>query len=423
MDYYAKKRWGPGKKILFRFTCLYVLLYTLPSPYDAIPGISVLSDYFNSFWNDLGVWAGSSVLSIEDEINTQFMGSSDRLIDYIRVLIYAALSVIGTLLWTILDRHRLNYRKLVYWLRLHLRYYLFVTLFGYGIVKVIDTQFSFPGLWRLLQPFGEASPMGLAWSFMGFSKSYTFFAGMMEIIAAILLLFRKTTTLGALVSLGVMTHVMVLNFSYDIPVKQFSMHLVLFSLVLLSFDGKRLLNIFVLNKSVSAVRFRKIFKDEWDKRGVLVLKILFVGYIMISSSLNAWQRYQQTGPDREKPVMFGIWEVESYERDDTLVPPLMTNDERWRYLIIENERRAHIIRMTEEKQIFETETNASENTFSLNRGDESYSFEYTEQDSTLSLTGEKDGESLVIELNKYDLNTFPLLNRGFNWVQEFPFNR
>ncbi|CAN5366766.1 hypothetical protein BH23BAC3_BH23BAC3_33910 [soil metagenome] len=423
MDYYAKKRWGPGKKILFRFAFLYVLLYTLPSPYDAIPGISVLSDFFNSFWNNLGVWVGSSILSIEEEINTQFMGSSDRLIDYIRVLIYAALSVTGTLLWTILDRHRLNYRKQVYWFRLHLRYYLFATLFTYGIVKVIDTQFSFPGLWRLLQPFGEASPMGLAWSFMGFSKSYTFFAGMMEIIAALLLLFRKTTTLGALVSLGVMTHVMVLNFSYDIPVKQFSMHLVLFSLVLLSFDGKRLLNLFVLNSSVSSVRYRKIFEDVWDRRGVLVLKILFVGYIMISSSLNAWQRYQQIGPDREKPVLYGIWEVESFERKGSDVPPLITDDERWWYLIIEHDRRANIIRMTEERQIYETETNPSENTFRLNSEDESYFFEYTEQDSTLSLTGEKDGESLVIELNKYDLDTFILLNRGFNWVQEFPFNR
>ncbi|MFY9224894.1 MAG: hypothetical protein WAQ98_19635, partial [Blastocatellia bacterium] len=69
---------------------------------------------------------------------------------------------------------------------------------------------------RLIQPFGDASPMGLAWTFMGASYSYNFFAGMGEMLAGFLLIFPQTATLGALVAIGVISNIVMLNFSYDI---------------------------------------------------------------------------------------------------------------------------------------------------------------------------------------------------------------
>src|SRR5206468_1346164 len=78
---------------------------------------------------------------------------------------------------------------------------------GYGISKVFFGQFPLPFPGRLVQRFGDASPMGLMWTFMGASPAYVFFAGAMETIGAGLLLFRRTTTLGALVLSGVMLNV------------------------------------------------------------------------------------------------------------------------------------------------------------------------------------------------------------------------
>lgn len=423
MEFTSEENWSSGKKILFRFACLYILLYTLPEPYDAVPGISVIGDYYDSIWNALGVWFGSSILSIEEHINTEFTGSGDRLIDYIHLLIYVLFTIAGTIIWSVADRHRKNYNKLVYWIRLHLRYYLFATLFAYGIVKVIKTQFPFPDMWRFLQPFGEASPMGLAWTFMGFSKSYTVFAGLMEIFAAVLFLFRRTTTLGALVSLGVMTNVVVMNFSYDIPVKLFSMHLVLFSLILILFDGKRLLYAFILNRKAEPVEFHKIFIDKTHRYAIYVVKILFIANIVIGSTSSTWQRYQHIGPDREKPHLYGLWEVQSFAKDGLIRPPLITDDERWRYLIMEHRGRANIIRMDDDLQWYNAQTDTTQQTLHLTRGAEIYEFEFDMKDSSLWLEGEKDGESLVIELNRYDIENFLLLSRGFNWIQEFPYNR
>ncbi|REL37796.1 hypothetical protein DYD21_08425 [Rhodohalobacter sp. SW132] len=423
MDYYANERWGLGKKILFRFACLYVLLYTLPEPYSAVPGISALGDYFNNFWNMVTVWFGTTILSLDGEINTQFMGSSDRLIDYLRVVVCLLITAAGTLIWSILDHRRLNYRKLIYWFRLHLRFFLFATLFVYGISKVIDSQFLYPNLWRFMQPLGEASPMGHAWSFTGFSGSYTFFIGMMEIIAALLLLFRKTTTLGAFIAVIVLTNVVALNFSYDIPVKQFSIHLLLFAVLLFSNDARRLMHILILNKPVTPVRYRKVFTDRWDRIGFSAIKIFFAGFIMFSSAMHAWQMNQQTGSEQEKPYLYGIWNVESNGSNGSDIPAYDNNPERWRYLIIDNNGDAHIITMNDNRIRFSAETDSVEAIMELNNGSEQYSFNLNHEGTSLMLTDEMDENSLTISMNRYDLHEFLLHSRDFNWIQEFPFDK
>jgi hypothetical protein len=37
----------------------------------------------------------------------------------------------------------------------------------YGFIKVFPTQFHLPGPGRLVQPYGDSSPMALLWTFMG----------------------------------------------------------------------------------------------------------------------------------------------------------------------------------------------------------------------------------------------------------------
>jgi hypothetical protein len=82
------------------------------------------------------------------------------------------LALIATIAWSLVDRKRRNYTRLHEWLRVYVRFALGVTMIGYGSYKVIQSQFPPPSLDRLLQPFGDASPMGLLWTFMGASGSY-----------------------------------------------------------------------------------------------------------------------------------------------------------------------------------------------------------------------------------------------------------
>src|SRR5262249_43062543 len=85
-------------------------------------------------------------------------------------------------------------------------------------------QFSSVTPDRLVQTYGESSPMGLLWTFMGFSALYCFFGGAAEMLGGLLLTLRRTTLLGALVSAGVLANVVMLNLSFDLPLKLFSPH-------------------------------------------------------------------------------------------------------------------------------------------------------------------------------------------------------
>ena len=73
---------------------------------------------------------------------------------------------------------------------------LSVTLFGYGFAKVFPQQFGPPGPFKLIEPYGEFSPMGVLWSFMGASIPYVIFSGACEVAGGALVLFRRTTLLG-----------------------------------------------------------------------------------------------------------------------------------------------------------------------------------------------------------------------------------
>jgi len=99
-----------------------------------------------------------------------------------------------------------------------LRFYLALTLLGYGLSKVWATQF--PSLWANLDtPTSELTPMRVAWLFFGYSQPYQQFLAWAEVVPALLLLPRRTATLGALLAITVMANVFALNIFFDICVK------------------------------------------------------------------------------------------------------------------------------------------------------------------------------------------------------------
>jgi uncharacterized membrane protein YphA (DoxX/SURF4 family) len=112
-----------------------------------------------------------------------------------------------------------------------LRLGLAVTMVVYGFSKVWVRQFPPLDEWTAFQSYGDSSPMGLLWRFMGHSPTYERFTGFAEVLAGVLLATRRTATPGALVMVAVMANVVMLNFCFDVPVKLASTHLLVFALV------------------------------------------------------------------------------------------------------------------------------------------------------------------------------------------------
>lgn len=257
----AGTAWPLPLRIAFRFSFLYWLLYIIPASGQA----SVFSLLpFGGLGNLLGEWFAWPLAQLAhvvgfyvfhlgvDADNWHVTGSGDTAMHYVLAFCVAVLAVLGTIVWSVVDerRGRREYRTAYAWLRLALRITLAITLLGYGFAKVFPLQFgSGPGLAQLNETYGASSPMHLLWFFMGFSRPYAIFGGLMEVIPGVLLLFERTETIGALGSAAVMLEVAVLNYCYDVPVKLYSTHLFVMSLFLLLPDLKPMWEFFVRRRA------------------------------------------------------------------------------------------------------------------------------------------------------------------------------
>ena len=115
-----------------------------------------------------------------------------------------------------------------------LRIWLAGYLLIYGWSKVYLVQMGYADFSDALVQYGEMSPMGVLWRFMAFSPTVQVLAGLAEVLAAVLLLFRRTVWLGALLAAVDMSVVFLLNLTFDVPVKQLSGIMAVAGIVLLA---------------------------------------------------------------------------------------------------------------------------------------------------------------------------------------------
>lgn len=109
------------------------------------------------------------------------------------------------------------------------RYFVAFWMFGYGFAKVFRSQFV-SLLHELDTPFGDLSGFALVWGFFGYSDTYRLFVAAAEIAGAALLLYRRTTPLGALLLFGMLGNIVLIDIFYSIG-EALLMALILFGMV------------------------------------------------------------------------------------------------------------------------------------------------------------------------------------------------
>lgn len=354
-------------------------------------------------------------------------GSGDTTYDYLLILFLTVFSLFGCLIWSILDKKRKNYNKLYYWLIVLIRFYLAFTLILYGSVKIIQLQFPQPTLNRLFQPFGDASPMGLAWTFLGFSKGYNIFMGIIE-ISAILLLFKRTMVVGAFLSLAASVHVMSMNYFFDVPVKILSTTLVFLCLFILAPNMRVISNFFLTNEPQKLTPLQiPIFEKRWQLIAFRSLKYLLIIWTIAIMLNNALKQQYTYGAKAAKPFLYGIYNVENFKFNGKEVPPILTDSTRWKQMIINWDGYAQVKLMNDSIQTLNTVFRLESKllTFASSNGDNTrYYFNYNiPNENQLILKGLINQDSIFICFKRKDLKEFKLINRGFHWVNEYPYNR
>jgi hypothetical protein len=430
------ERWSLANRILFRFAFVYFALYCWPeagrtSLLDAIPNFGIGAENENDSvpliklaeapFHALNPWVAVHIFHLHGPITKYHpTGSGDTTLDYIAVFCFAAIAAFATLIWSLLDRRRSNYRTLYAWLRLVVRFTLAFTLLAYGFAKVYPLQFSPPFLSTLTETYGESSPMGILWTFMGASVAYTKFCGLTEVAGGMLLLFRRTTTIGALVAAGAMLNVVMLNFCYDVPVKLYSLHLLLMSLFLLIPDAAVLMRFFLLHE---ASQLKGVWLPKFDRRPLWIAAIALQALVICSVLYNnIWGGYKNlkeysSGYFKKAPL-YGIWNADSFTADPSLPA--------WHQFTVHLSRSLYIRDLDGNRVGFSTTYDESKHTVQVSstklkqQGDFTYSQPDTQH---LLLRGTLNGNPIVAGFHRVDDSKLLLISRGFHWINEDPFNR
>ena len=246
----APDRWSLGTRVAFRFLAVYFVLAFLSSLVGIVPFLGDVGSWLDTAVHPLHVWIGRTVFGVE--IYAFAMGSGDTTCNWVQFAAHIAVATVATVVWSVIDRKRTSHPWLRDGLWIAMRFVLASAMFGYGFGKVHGLQLPAPDVARLPQEYGQSSPMGLLWTFMGASQPYSMFGGWMEVIGGLLLCFRRTQLLGALWTAAAMTNVFVLNLCYDVPVKPYSFHLLALAIVIAAADLQRLARLLVLRDMRSA---------------------------------------------------------------------------------------------------------------------------------------------------------------------------
>ena len=425
-------QWPLWKKLLFRFFFIFISLYLVP--WTWLDGVlsEIKAEWLTKWYSDAEDWAvrfaNDKIFHIK-KVLVPVAGSGDTSWGWAQLFLFLSLGVVGCIVWSLVDHRRKNYVELDYWLCLFTRYYLALVAFSYGIIKMFMLQMPFPSLSMQATNFGDLLPMRLSWMFMGYSGPYQFFTGAMEVLAAILLLFRRTATLGTLFAAGVFLNVMVMNLSYDIPVKIFSIRLELFSLFLLAHEKDRLISFFIKNKPAPPAHLYNVsFTKKWVRISRIALKLIFVGVMVVFVVYQTYNQYNQVNTKpKAGPIAMGMYDVETYVVNNDTIPPLLTDTLRWQDIIFE--RRFGTVKSSNpffrklyNRGYFSYTVDTVKQTLGLKKmpQDTTFGYFFTYQipdKETILLKGKAKNDSLFIVLRKSKRH-FQLAERQFHWLSE-----
>jgi len=417
--------WTFSEKVLFRFFSLFFGITIFPFPLYIIPFVGHALSFIDDAMNWLVVFTGKHILHLSYDITVQPNGSGDTTWNYVQLFIITVLALIGCIIWSIADRKKKNYNRWLYWLLVGVRYYLAYSLIAYGSYKIFKTQFPAPSIGRLTETYGQSSPMGLAWTFLGYSKAYNYFMGIAEAGGGLLLLFRRTAIFGVLLSMIVTANIVAINFCFDVPVKLYSSTLLLMSLFILAPEVSRLYQFFFQRKPISLKAHAFTFQTRWKRISAYIIKAAFILYILITFTFQGISALKQYGDDAPKPKLYGYYNINTFVKNTDTLPPLLTDTTRWNKLVFGYYDRVSVKMMNDTLISFTYANDTLKHQLTLTgRSDTTLKYHLNYRilpADTLELTSAEN--NLYMRLNKINANDFLLVKRGFHWINEYPLNR
>lgn len=318
----ASSEWNAKNKFLLRFLFIYFFIQIIPLDYKF---------YWDLLTNDAG--GGFYLLFKIANYSPIFFG----LAGFQNWLLIAAIATIGAIIGGKVCNGNEDFNKLYYWLRVLVRYRLALVAISYGLIKVFPLQFPYPSLGNLHTNYGDFLPWKIYFHTTGIAPAFEIFLGGVEVLAGILLLYRRTTTFGAGILAGYYGNVFASNVAYTMGYEAYSLQLAIFAAFLFVYDAPRLYNLLVAQKFTLANTYHPIFNNK----EVLLRKMLrpVVWIFIIALAFTTYANYS-TAPYKYPKTAgikgsYGYYNVKVYKLNNVEVPYSLTDSIRWQNVVFE----------------------------------------------------------------------------------------
>lgn len=410
--------------IFQKFILIYLVLYIVPYGFEYIMELD-LNPSSPSFWTSITTWFGETFLGWEYNMK-RLMKGFDSKYDYARFLLITILSLFLSVLWQILSS-KLNFLKVNVrtWIITIIRYHVGLTLILYGLSKVLTLQFGQIDLITLESKFGSFTGMQLLWRFMSYSEFYTEVTGYIEVIAGILLLFRRTTFLGTALSLIAMLNVVIIDIGYDVSVKMFAIHLLLMVIVLAGYSSKRIFQFFAnIKADIEPTKYESLIPNRF-KIVRYILKAGIIIYFSISQYNFQGKRLDRKNTKNDAPSLSGVYFVKNLTLNGQ--QDSIPENKKWETIFINGSsylKNSMLIKNEDgSRKYYSTKTDTVNKTilFYPLRGKEedSQTFNYKKlDDKEFIFDGIINGDTISISTKYKSIDDYRLVKSKIKWIRD-----
>jgi len=319
--------WTQGAKIAFRFVFVYFFLQCVPlldwRYYQLVFSVNWLSLRYEDIFN------------LAHYQSSFFTGGQS----FVNWIVVAVPALIGAGIWTTLDKNKTdNYDRLYYWIRVIVRYRLAIGIVAYGFIKFFPLQSPYPSLSNLNTNYGDFTRWKLFSMSLGVVPHYELFLGLVEIIAGLLLFWRKTASVGALIVLFFTGNVFMSNIAYEGGEYVYSFYLIVLALFTLAYDAPRLANLFIWRRPAQPNRFRLLLvgKQKYVRR-ILKGFVFFFFVVLYGFKTGSALKKDPYQIPHEKGLSgaAGIYDVSLFVLGHDTIPYSKTDSTRWQDVVLE----------------------------------------------------------------------------------------
>jgi hypothetical protein len=323
-------RWSASKKFGFRFAAVFFFL-SFASPLD---------------WRFWRVLFRANWIHFQDLLRLvaffpQYVAAPKwGFASFGSVYLVLLVAAVGAVIWSVLDRSRRDYDAAFYWLRVLLRYRLAIALVAFGLLQVFPVQFPKPSLSDFHTNYGDYLQWKLYYLTNGIAHAhYEEALGLLEVAGGVLLLWRKTTTIGVIVSASLLLNIVLANFAYQLGDHVFATLLLAAAVFLLLRDGARLLDLLVFERRAQGDRYSPHFRSERavslrlaGKSAVLLFLALYGASVAYGIHHTNWPY-----PDTPAPLKNaeGYYNVREFTVNGRAIPYSLTDPVRWQNVVFE----------------------------------------------------------------------------------------